>query len=219
MDTFNSSQCRNPATSTDPNNNSSLSMKGYSLRPRTARRCEEEDEPLGEPEVWRPTRNKRKQKSLPLSKYRRKTANARERSRMKEINDAFETLRRVIPHMSARDCTSEKLTKITTLRLAMKYIAALNTALQDHELESDGDSLLSDYTLTPPDHFITSPVPSLVESTLASDLFSPLLIGTSQAPDIPGYSGTPLSPVDPDITELGNSSYVFEDTIFLSDFS
>lgn len=38
-----------------------------------------------------------KQKPASLSKYRRKTANARERSRMREINLAFETLRKAVP--------------------------------------------------------------------------------------------------------------------------
>lgn len=212
MDTFDPSRSRSPVTPTDPNNNTSPSMKGYSLRPRATRKCGEEEEFQGESEIWRPPRSKKKQKSLPLSKYRRKTANARERSRMKEINDAFETLRRVIPQMSARDCSSEKLTKITTLRLAMKYIAALNSALQDQELESDGDSFLSDYTLTPPEHFANSPAAASVDSTLANDLFSTLLTGTSQAPSFP------LSPVDPCL-EIGNSSYVFEEPLFLTDFS
>jgi bHLH factor len=45
---------------------------------------------------------KPKQKPAPLSKYRRKTANARERSRMKEINQAFETLRKAIPQNHSR---------------------------------------------------------------------------------------------------------------------
>ncbi|PSN46638.1 hypothetical protein C0J52_27256 [Blattella germanica] len=75
-----------------------------------------------------------KQKPPPLSKYRRKTANARERDRMREINAAFETLRRAVPHISAtahnQHDSGEKLTKITTLRLAMKYISALSQALQ-----------------------------------------------------------------------------------------
>ncbi|PNF26676.1 hypothetical protein B7P43_G04781 [Cryptotermes secundus] len=81
-----------------------------------------------------------KQKPPPLSKYRRKTANARERDRMREINAAFETLRRAVPHISTsahhnqHDSNgSEKLTKITTLRLAMKYIAALSQALQQSD--------------------------------------------------------------------------------------
>ncbi|XP_052121848.1 helix-loop-helix protein delilah [Frankliniella occidentalis] len=84
----------------------------------------------------RPSRPK--QKPAPLSKYRRKTANARERSRMREINVAFETLRRAVPHTSAPACTSEKLTKITTLRLAMKYIAALSQAVREAQQEEMG---------------------------------------------------------------------------------
>ncbi|XP_065345724.1 helix-loop-helix protein delilah-like [Cloeon dipterum] len=81
-----------------------------------------------------------KHKPPPLSKYRRKTANARERSRMREINCAFETLRRAVPPLpcggaaaaavaAPRGC--EKLTKITTLRLAMNYIAALTQILSE----------------------------------------------------------------------------------------
>lgn len=136
----------------DANNNTSAE-KCYSLRPRTALKREDDD--TDPEECWRPrgkSKRRAKQKPPPLSKYRRKTANARERSRMREINEAFEALRRVIPHLStATDSHNEKLTKITTLRLAMKYITALNQVLQEPDLESDGESLLSDYTLTPPD--------------------------------------------------------------------
>src|SRR5699024_5510205 len=125
--------------------------------------------------------HKQKQKPAPLSKYRRKTANARERNRMREINQAFETLRRVIPHMQTPQVpgTNEKLTKITTLRLAMKYISALSAALNSSEagtsstpetmsdysdldcllLESDGESRqLSDHSLLASPDF---PEPSL----------------------------------------------------------
>ncbi|XP_054743031.1 helix-loop-helix protein delilah [Anastrepha obliqua] len=73
-----------------------------------------------------------KSKAPPLSKYRRKTANARERTRMREINSAFENLRHCVPPSIAVDetgPTNEKLTKITTLRLAMKYINLLSEVL------------------------------------------------------------------------------------------
>lgn len=119
---------------TDDNNNTS-GEKSYSLRPRASSkrdRDEQEDE-----ETWRPrsrARKRQKQKSAPLSKYRRKTANARERSRMREINDAFEALRRAIPHLpSSSDGNNEKTSKIMTLRLAMKYITALSNALEEPE--------------------------------------------------------------------------------------
>ena len=85
-----------------------------------------------------PKQPKPKVKPPPLSKYRRKTANARERSRMKEINDAFDELRKVIPPSENLQSISDeqdstegemKLTKITTLRLAMNYITALRETL------------------------------------------------------------------------------------------
>lgn len=157
----------------DPNNNSSTppSPKGdkYSLRPRSLRRA---TEPLQKVSCDDTASNKPskppkpKQKPAPLSKYRRKTANARERSRMREINQAFEALRRAVPqYMSPAQAatTNEKLTKITTLRLAMKYIASLSATLNSGDvramdivygdldcflLESDGESLpLSDHSL------------------------------------------------------------------------
>ncbi|EDV33994.1 uncharacterized protein Dana_GF20734 [Drosophila ananassae] len=86
------------------------------------------------------TSTKAKTKAPPLSKYRRKTANARERTRMREINTAFETLRHCVPQaITGEDATnaSEKLTKITTLRLAMKYISMLSEAIQDPSYESE----------------------------------------------------------------------------------
>lgn len=82
------------------------------------------------------TKKKAKTKAAPLSKYRRKTANARERTRMREINSAFENLRKFVPMSLTSETpatsTNEKLTKITTLRLAMKYIQKLNDMLCHH---------------------------------------------------------------------------------------
>ncbi len=76
-----------------------------------------------------PKQPKPKAKPPPLSKYRRKTANTRERSRMQEINDAFETLRQVVPQYPPLVSQAAKSTKINTLRLAMNYIAALRDML------------------------------------------------------------------------------------------
>uniref|UniRef100_A0A182PA95 BHLH domain-containing protein n=1 Tax=Anopheles epiroticus TaxID=199890 RepID=A0A182PA95_9DIPT len=129
----------------------------YSLRQRQSRRTVLETATVGK--ASKTTANssstatkekaapkeKPKPKAAPLSKYRRKTANARERSRMREINSAFENLRRAVPvavagtsgtssPVSSPQCSgsaasSEKLTKITTLRLAMKYIRILSDML------------------------------------------------------------------------------------------
>lgn len=168
----------------DPNNNGeygvAASVKGdkYSLRPRSVRRVTEVSSDL-ETDKTKPNKSHRsKQKPAPLSKYRRKTANARERNRMREINVAFEALRSVIPHMPTTQtpAANEKLTKITTLRLAMKYISTLSAALSGPEdmqlesfskysdldcllLESDGESLpLSDGSMLASPDF---PEPSL----------------------------------------------------------
>ena len=82
----------------------------YSLRPRNSVRKkfkfneedEKEESPIlnsihSEKNYVNRSKNLSKQRPPPLSKYRRKTANARERSRMKEINFAFETLRKAVP--------------------------------------------------------------------------------------------------------------------------
>ncbi|XP_028438395.1 neurogenic differentiation factor 4 [Perca flavescens] len=57
---------------------------------------------------------------------RRVKANARERSRMHGLNDALESLRRVMPCYSK----TQKLSKIETLRLARNYIWALSESLE-----------------------------------------------------------------------------------------
>uniref|UniRef100_T1HCE8 BHLH domain-containing protein n=2 Tax=Rhodnius prolixus TaxID=13249 RepID=T1HCE8_RHOPR len=163
----------------DPNNNGEPTAviageKCYSLRPRSAvKRSDEEEEEIV---TWRRRPKRRpKSKPAPLSKYRRKTANARERSRMREINEAFDSLRRAVPHTGCRE--SEKLTKISTLRLAMKYIAALSAALStDTKTESDAESLVSDSTtleLSTSDSSLTPPLPPLsVLDTSFSDPYT-----------------------------------------------
>ncbi|XP_065091231.1 helix-loop-helix protein delilah [Ochlerotatus camptorhynchus] len=149
----------------DPNNNSSIGTTSgsdepakkdekYSLRQRQSRRST----PAAKPEKKTVPKEKPKQKAPPLSKYRRKTANARERTRMREINSAFENLRQAVPLAVAGSSgnsspvsspgqpggssTNEKLTKITTLRMAMKYIRILSEILTnpDGHLEIDNNN-------------------------------------------------------------------------------
>lgn len=72
---------------------------------------------------------------------RRNKANARERNRMHQINDAFDNLRRRIPIYQCFLVTNEtnvavsaaqKLSKIETLRLAQNYIGLLNKVLSEN---------------------------------------------------------------------------------------
>ncbi|XP_068232358.1 helix-loop-helix protein delilah-like [Palaemon carinicauda] len=120
----------------DNNNNNSNNITSgsgrsgekYGLRPRTAIKRLHHDLPLQE--VSRRS-SKSKPRPAPLSKYRRKTANARERHRMKAINSAFESLRKVLPEAVEVHAASSTMTKITTLRLAVDYIRALTEVLGD----------------------------------------------------------------------------------------
>ncbi|XP_053680788.1 helix-loop-helix protein delilah [Anopheles nili] len=180
----------------------------YSLRQRQSRRTTQPPEPASvsrnnpkEPKEKATPKEKPKPKAAPLSKYRRKTANARERSRMREINSAFENLRRAVPvavagssgtsspvsppaHCAGSAASSEKLTKITTLRLAMKYIRILSDMLHgttSTTLENNNDLdvinhneierevmqkglLLREGALSMAAGYLSSPVDSPVES-------------------------------------------------------
>merc|ERR1712128_390471 len=70
-------------------------------------------------------------KKRTLSKYRRKTANTKERERMKKMNDVFDTLKNVIPADNRGDDEDEKETKVTTLRSAIVYINSLKQLIED----------------------------------------------------------------------------------------
>ncbi|XP_042208744.1 helix-loop-helix protein delilah-like [Homarus americanus] len=110
----------------DVQNNKTPGTSGlkYQLRPRSVhprRRCDSE---------WSIQDTLRhKQRPPPLSRYRRKTANARERYRMRQINTAFESLRGVLPSWVCSRRAASEMTKITTLRLASAYIRSLQDIL------------------------------------------------------------------------------------------
>lgn len=65
-----------------------------------------------------------------MTRERRIEANARERTRVHTISAAFDTLRRAVPSYSH----NQKLSKLSVLRIACAYIAALSTAM-DPEAE------------------------------------------------------------------------------------
>ncbi|AWO96750.1 putative twist-related protein 1 [Scophthalmus maximus] len=58
-------------------------------------------------------------------------ANVRERQRTQSLNEAFASLRKIIPTLP-----SDKLSKIQTLKLASRYIDFLYQVLQSDELDS-----------------------------------------------------------------------------------
>ncbi|XP_072300279.1 neurogenic differentiation factor 1 [Eucyclogobius newberryi] len=92
---------------------------------------EEEGEEDGEEGEERPKRRGPKKKKMTKAriqrfKVRRMKANARERNRMHGLNDALESLRKVVPCYSK----TQKLSKIETLRLAKNYIWALSEILR-----------------------------------------------------------------------------------------
>ncbi|KAJ0001130.1 hypothetical protein NQD34_006150 [Periophthalmus magnuspinnatus] len=91
----------------------------------------EEDEDCEDTEGDRPKKRgpkKRKmtQARIERSRLRRIKANARERTRMHDLNSALDNLRKVVPCYSK----TQKLSKIETLRLAKNYIWALSEILR-----------------------------------------------------------------------------------------
>ncbi|XP_012679687.2 neurogenic differentiation factor 4 [Clupea harengus] len=92
---------------------------------------EEDDDEFGLDGEKAPKRRGPKKKKMTKARVerfraRRVKANARERSRMHGLNDALESLRRVMPCYSK----TQKLSKIETLRLARNYIWALGEVLE-----------------------------------------------------------------------------------------
>lgn len=83
--------------------------------------------------------------------------NARERNRVKQVNNGFATLRQHIPAAIASALSpqasspgrgaSKKLSKVETLRMAVEYIRSLQQLLDDHESEVASTSGSSDHLL------------------------------------------------------------------------
>ena len=117
--------------------------RSYSLRARSLQKRQETERRCAEPRAPRP-----KQRAAPLSKYRRKTANFRERERMKDIGRAFEVLQSALP--APLLAGGEKLTKVTVLRLAVRYIQTLDAVLQQEAAPSPAASGSSSGCLSSP---------------------------------------------------------------------
>ncbi|XP_058800759.1 achaete-scute homolog 1a-like [Phymastichus coffea] len=116
--------------------------------------------------------------SQPASVARR---NARERNRVKQVNNGFATLRQHIPqslaqalgsntagtHGGAR-AGSKKLSKVETLRMAVEYIRNLQQLLEEHDAEL-GSSSVGDGSLgSSPSHSLSQPA-DLIKFELKSE--------------------------------------------------
>ena len=93
-----------------------------------------------------------------LSRYRRKTENAKERERMKKFNAAFENLRQKLPDrelLSEKSASGEKDTKVSSLLQTARFLywsASKNCIMEVFDLdtnqfESQSDCLLLDSLL------------------------------------------------------------------------
>nr|VDH80600.1 neuronal basic Helix Loop Helix [Euperipatoides kanangrensis] len=85
------------------------------------------------------------EEELPIN---REGATERERNRMHLLNEAFDALRKVVPRSNLSE--HQKLSKIATLRLAIHYIAALDSILQS----TGGVRIMEDNINTPTMHFM-----------------------------------------------------------------
>lgn len=89
--------------------------------------CADDDENGDRPRKRGPKKRQMTPARLERSKLRRQKANARERTRMHDLNSALDNLRKVVPCYSK----TQKLSKIETLRLAKNYIWALSEILRN----------------------------------------------------------------------------------------
>eukprot|EP00096_Caligus_rogercresseyi_P006310 TRINITY_DN22652_c0_g1_i1.p1 TRINITY_DN22652_c0_g1~~TRINITY_DN22652_c0_g1_i1.p1 ORF type:complete len:324 (-),score=130.60 TRINITY_DN22652_c0_g1_i1:197-1168(-) len=112
----------------EDNESLQLPLKSRSLRAKSIAKRLETERNKNAPRVRKP-----RQKVCTMSKYRRKTANAKERDRMKQVNDAFEKLRDVVPHHRAFISSGDpaNATKVSTLRCAISYINSLQQLIED----------------------------------------------------------------------------------------
>ncbi|XP_005095025.1 serine-rich adhesin for platelets [Aplysia californica] len=157
---------RRSTRSTRNTENYNLRLSSLVKRVETERRQQEPKQPKG------------KVKPAPLSKYRRRTANARERDRMKEINEAFDNLKDSLPDVG-RDDGKNKITKFTILKLALNYIANLRDMLGYGDLGpafTDGEDVASPETTSS----FLSVCPTSVTSLAGEDSCSSLISGQSE---------------------------------------
>merc|ERR1712233_196118 len=120
-----------------------IPSKSRSLRTTSVRKRLEIEVKMAQPKT-----KGRMSKKARLSKYRRKSANAKERERMKKQNDVFEVLKQILPTDKAKKKEEDKETKVTTLRSAIAYINSLQSLLDDCEAGRLDSSLVRHCSLS-----------------------------------------------------------------------
>uniref|UniRef100_A0A3Q4BWL5 BHLH domain-containing protein n=1 Tax=Mola mola TaxID=94237 RepID=A0A3Q4BWL5_MOLML len=107
-----------------------LPRRGARKRRPTRRNADDEEEEVGGTES-----SSSPEPSFDDLQTQRVMANIRERQRTQSLNEAFTSLRKIIPTLP-----SDKLSKIQTLKLAARYIDFLCQVLQSDELDARGTS-------------------------------------------------------------------------------
>merc|ERR1712037_331749 len=137
--------CTGYVTMAESNSPPAIPDKSRSLRKTSVKKRLETEVKRKEPKSMKD----RLSKKARLSKYRRKSANAKERERMKRQNDVFEVLKEILPCDKAkRSADEEKETKVTTLRSAIAYINSLQSLLDDCEAGRLDSSLVRHCSLS-----------------------------------------------------------------------
>merc|ERR1711936_1378807 len=131
-------------TMAESNSPPAIPDKSRSLRKTSVKKRMETEVKRKEPKSMKD----RLSKKARLSKYRRKSANAKERERMKRQNDVFEVLKQILPCDKAKRSDEEKETKVTTLRSAIAYINSLQSLLDDCEAGRLDSSLVRHCSLS-----------------------------------------------------------------------
>lgn len=197
----------------------SKGCKNYALRPRPCLRRpvykrDFIDDELSSCSNNSPTvevfRRRRGRGGQRLSKYRRRTANARERHRMREINNAFKTLREVLPRPTRMKESS--LTKITTLRMAVDYIQALGDLLNNSDItpSSAPSSIGSSNTNQAQNYSSTNSSTNFQESLITDFLFN-LTSSASFGDSLTSILGTQGSLSSKDLKDELGITYSIED--------
>lgn len=125
--------------------------------------------------------------------------NARERNRVKQVNNGFATLRSHIPpsvcqalspqSASQSRGASKKLSKVETLRLAVEYIRSLQQMIEDHENEiGKQQSIIGDQSITDNRYYTGSPDSTHLYSTSYPVLLPTPTCSEASASPTPSHS-------------------------------